>query len=209
MSMIQRVAAKHMGKKASVALGEISDAANTIEDVNEMLHDVVQSLENGTMGFEAPADAIGEVAKVVNVLRAQVSRTLGDAAKTLKGVVKTHQRLGAAAVKKPSTKMDTKTKSRVAVAFQKVGLDGNKRFEKPDYGYMAAVEALRDFDIELDGIAHSHLFQQAAGQQNIQLAWTNHEDSFSPVPIPNSVLVLAWHRDMPTSGKYEVTAYLS
>ena len=204
MSAPQRVAARHTQKRGAVAYGTISDAADQINEANEILRDAAGMLEHrGMGGAEAPADAIGEVARIVNTLRA-TGKVLGDSARALNRVVE-HPVRGAAVPTTPG--MDPKTRNRIAAAFNAAGLDGNGKFRKPEQGYVAAVETLSDFDIELDDIAHSFLFQQPSGKMNLNLAWTNQQDSFSPIPIPNSVLVLSWHQR--ESGNYEVLAYLS
>lgn len=115
--------------------------------------------------------------------------------------------LNAAPTQKGPQRLDPQTKARVNKALVKVGLDGNGNFVKADRGYAAAVEVLQDFDIELDDIANSFEFLKPSGRLNLHIAFTNPVDSFSPVQISNSVLVVTFHQR--ESGNFEVLAYLS
>jgi hypothetical protein len=86
-------------------------------------------------------------------------------------------------------------------------LDGNGRFRKPQEGYSRAVDVAQEYGIELDEVVSSHLFNGPKGVLNVDMAFTNPEDRFSPVSITNSVLHLQFtelRADM-----YEVVAYMS
>jgi hypothetical protein len=105
-------------------------------------------------------------------------------------------------------KIDRKTREFIATEFNRAGLDGNGRFAKPDKGYVAAVDALSDFGIEIDEVVNAHSFApRPSGSLHIALAFTNQEDSFSPVSIPDTELIINYHELAP--GRFEVLAYLS
>jgi hypothetical protein len=98
-------------------------------------------------------------------------------------------------------------RNQIANDFEKAGLDGNGRFEKPVHGYMKAVEILQSYGIELNDLADSHSFTYPDRQITLDLAFTNQDDPFSPIAIPH-MLVVAWHKFEQT-GAYEVLAYVS
>lgn len=87
------------------------------------------------------------------------------------------------------------------------GLDGNGRFQKVGQALTAAFSVMHQYGIEPDEILSANRHSRPSGTWPIQLAFTNPEDSFSPVPIRNSVLHFAW-TDL-GEGRYEVVAYLS
>jgi len=90
----------------------------------------------------------------------------------------------------------------------RAGLDGNGRFRKPERAYSAALTTLSEFGIELGEVVSSHLFQaRPSGTLNIELAFSNPEDPFSPEAISNSTLHLQWTELHP--DHFEVIAYLS
>lgn len=98
-------------------------------------------------------------------------------------------------------------RSTINAALNKAGLDGNTYFAKSSAGFVRAVEILAKFGIELDEVVSSHLFSGARGRMAVDLAFTNPEDSFSPISISNSMLTLSFHEM--ESGQFEVIAYLS
>ena len=103
--------------------------------------------------------------------------------------------------------LDRSTRNRIAKAFTRAGLDGNGKFRKPQEGYSRALDLLRDFDIEMDDVPSSHLFNGDSGRLSIHLAFTNLEDAFSPTPIKNAMLVITFYqRD---KNNFEVLAYIS
>lgn len=111
-----------------------------------------------------------------------------------------------------TTRVDNKLRTRVNKELVRHGLDGNGKFERAESGYSTAVEILARFDIELGEVVSSHLFNQTRdgnpqGQFNVDLAFTNHEDSFSPELITNSMLALSYYRR--ASGTFEVLARLT
>jgi len=105
-------------------------------------------------------------------------------------------------------KIDRKTREFIVTAFNRAGLDGNGRFAKPDKGYVAATNVLSDFGIEIDEVVNAHSFApRPSGSLHIALAFTNQEDPFSPVSIPDTELIISYHELAP--GRFEVLAYLS
>ena len=86
-------------------------------------------------------------------------------------------------------------------------MDGNGRFEKASKGLVAAIEVLGDNGIELEDIIDSHTLLRSSGRATARLAMINREDSFSPIPIDNSMSALSWTELTP--GRFEVLAYLS
>ena len=103
--------------------------------------------------------------------------------------------------------LDRSTRNRIAKQFKRVGLDGNGGFRKPQEGYSRALDILRDYDIEMDQVPSSHLFNGDKGRVAIDIAFTNHSDLFSPTPIRNAMLVVTFYK----RGKdnFEVLAYVS
>lgn len=103
--------------------------------------------------------------------------------------------------------VDRKTMRFANAAMRQKGLDGNGRFVKPTRGYALALDILADFGIELGRVVSSHLFDRDRGNLSVELAFTNPDDSFSPVAIRNTALYIAYER-LGDVG-YEVIAYLS
>jgi hypothetical protein len=104
-------------------------------------------------------------------------------------------------------RVDPKTRNAIARDFKAKGLDGNGVFQKAQQGFSRAVEVLQEHGIELDEVVNSFVFNQDDGNFRVDLALTNPEDSFSPIPISNSVMVISFHKR--GSGSFEVLAYLS
>lgn len=104
-------------------------------------------------------------------------------------------------------KLDDRTKRFANAAMSRKGLDGNGRFLKATSGYALALEILGEFGIELDTVVSSHLFSPESNTLNIDLAFTNPADSFSPVSITNSMLHLSYTRL--DNDRFEVLAYLT
>ena len=103
--------------------------------------------------------------------------------------------------------VDRKTIQFANDAMRRKGLDGNGRFEKPIRGYTLALGILADFGIELGEVVSSHLFNRESGSLNVDLAFTNPADSFSPMQISNTMLYLQYTRL--DNDRYEVLAYLT
>jgi len=104
--------------------------------------------------------------------------------------------------------LDRATRNKANNALIRAKLDGGGRFRKPDQAYSKALDVLSGFGIELGEVVSSHQFQaRPSGTLRVDLAFTNQEDSFSPVEISNSILYLQYTelRD----GVFEAVAYLS
>lgn len=96
---------------------------------------------------------------------------------------------------------------KVNVAFDKAGLGGRVKFDRPQKGYSLAVNIMGDFGIELDEIPDSFLFREESRHFSVRLAFKNPDDPFSPIPIVNSKLAISY--TMLHDNVYEVVAYLS
>lgn len=86
------------------------------------------------------------------------------------------------------------------------GLDGNGRFTKIGQALGVAFRVLGAYGIDPDEVLSADRHRAEAGTWPIRLAFSNPEDSFSPVSIKNSVLHFAWTK---LGDRYEVVAYLS
>lgn len=104
-----------------------------------------------------------------------------------------------------SQKLDPKTKRLVNATLIRSGMDGNKRFRKPGEALARISEVLSDFGIEWDEVLPSFRLSQPKGRITVDLAFSNEEDPFSPMPIENTTL--AFHWDTLGTG-VEAIAYL-
>lgn len=86
------------------------------------------------------------------------------------------------------------------------GLDGNTYYEKPQHGYVRALDILAEYNIELGEVVDSWAFTHPSHHIYILLAKKT-SDPFAPIDIPNTQLSLSWHKMQ--SGRFEVIAYLS
>ena len=104
-------------------------------------------------------------------------------------------------------RLDRSLRTQINRALVRAKLDGNGRFRKPSTGYSRAVFVAHDFGVELDEVVSSHLFNAPKGVINVNMAFTNPEDRFSPIPITNSVLHIQFTELR--ADVYEVVAYMS
>lgn len=104
-------------------------------------------------------------------------------------------------------KVDNSTKNKIAKEFTKVGVDGNGRFESIGKGLQAVFGVLSSFNIEPDMVLSADLFREDSGTRNLDIAYTNKEDSFSPIPITHTKVVFSWYKRSPYN--YEIQVYLS
>lgn len=88
----------------------------------------------------------------------------------------------------------------------RMGMDGNKRFDKMGQVLNVAGTVLTAYGIEWGSVINSHSVSQPSGRINIDLAFTNSADLFSPTDITNSVLAIHWTQ---LATGLEVVAYLS
>lgn len=108
---------------------------------------------------------------------------------------------------KPNLTLGHKTKSQANERLMDAGMDGNARFKSVGKALSEAFRVLESYHIEPDQIFSAHDFNHPKGTRSIDLAFSNLDDPYSPMPIANSSLFFSWHELMP--DKYEVVAYLS
>ena len=104
-------------------------------------------------------------------------------------------------------RLDQRTRSIINGQLDRRGLGGNARFRRAEDGYVLALDILGQEGIELDEVVNSHLFRLDAGTLNIDLAFSNSDDPFSPLSISNSMLHLSYTKL--GNDKYEVLTYLT
>lgn len=104
------------------------------------------------------------------------------------------------------TKIPSGTRRDINSDLIRVGMDGNKRFERMSSVLNVAGTVLMAYGIEWGTVINSHQVSQPNGRINIDLAFTNSEDLFSPTDITNSVLAIHWTQ---LANGLEVVAYLS
>lgn len=111
-----------------------------------------------------------------------------------------------ASLKTGSARLIPSLRQKINAELVREGFGGRGRWRRPDRGYAKALEVLSKFDIELDEVVSPHLFRGPQGRVNVDIAFSNPEDPFSPEPISNSVLRL----DFTDVGNgYEIIGYLS
>jgi hypothetical protein len=103
-------------------------------------------------------------------------------------------------------KLDKSMRQQANRDLERAGLDGNGRFQKIGQALSVAFKVLEKYGIDPDEVLSADRHRAPSGTWPIDLAFSNPEDSFSPVSIRNSVLHFAW-TDL--GDKYEVVAYLS
>ena len=103
-------------------------------------------------------------------------------------------------------KLDNSVRKQANIALVRAGLDGNGRFAKIGFALNAAFDVLAKFGIEPAEIVNAFSLSRPSGTYSVRLAFTNTDDSFSPVSIHNTVLHLSW-TDL--GSRYDVVAYLS
>ena len=104
-------------------------------------------------------------------------------------------------------RVDGALRNKYATATKKHGLDGNGRFSKVGQAITRAFDILSGYGIEPDEAINAFGLDRDSGNRTIRLAWTNPEDSFSPIPISNSYLVITWQ--LMSNNQFEVVSYLS
>jgi hypothetical protein len=102
--------------------------------------------------------------------------------------------------------LDASTRRKANAALIRKGFDGNSRFRSMSQALSEAMGVLSDFGIEADEVLSAWTYKPKTGTNSINLAFSNPEDSFSPVQISNSTLYISW-TELETG--YEVIAYLS
>ncbi len=107
-----------------------------------------------------------------------------------------------------TSKIDRVLREQINRTLRTQGFDGNGRFRRAEEAYARAVDVIGAYGLELDGIVSSHLFKaRPTVILNVDVAFSNPEDVFSPVPITNSTL----HMQITelSSDRFEAVAYMS
>jgi len=193
-------------KKNHVLLGEIGE--KNVGKVIQMMQGESWSPKGQAnsllrkLGLGHTSMSVGDVIQIGSKLIMLDSFGAGGGGiKVLKGATRSKQ-----AQKPKVPKLTPAIRNKVAREFKKAGLDGNGRFVKPERGYVAALDILSKYGIELGGVVDSHRFKGDKGSVSVDLAWSNKEDPFSPTPM-TSMLALSFYKL--DDDKYEVLAYLS
>jgi hypothetical protein len=198
-TLTQRVARKYV-HKAALKGGDLQWGLDQAEGGLKILKNVVDVWSLRGRGQPAVVDDFGDAQKAVTAIQ-----MLGKHLENLKRLQRrtaTLRKLG-----RQTVRLDQKKKRLVQRVFGLEGLDGNKYFRKAQAGYSKAIEILQDYGIEMDEVVSSHHFSQPKGRFTVNLAMTNPDDIFSPIPITNSMLVVSFYQMQ--SGKFEVITYLS
>lgn len=102
--------------------------------------------------------------------------------------------------------LDSATRQRVNEALVRAGLDGNGNFRDVGAGVATLINVLNTFGIEQDEVLNAHRFSGTSGRAQIDLAFSNPSDPFSPESIGNTTAWISWYRR--ESGNFEILAYL-
>ncbi len=104
-------------------------------------------------------------------------------------------------------KLSNKIRRMINDKLNRVGLDGNGRFQTAQKGYVRAIDVLQSFVIELGEVVSSSSFRRDANQFNVHLAFKNMDDPFSPSDIQNTMLHISYTKL--EDDRYEVLAYMT
>lgn len=202
----QRVAARYLQGSISGDLrwgtDQIAAALNILDEVATVW--TLRRPGHPAEGREAPADIYREVAHAVQDIQGPISKKLSDHLKAIRRISRSRPRT---AKRYRHRRLDPKLRRIIHQVFWKEGLDGRKNFRKPEDGYRKAVDILDDYGIELDGIISGWVFRQPEGRFDVELAYKNKDDPFSPIQISNSMLIMSFYKR--DKDKFEVLAYLS
>lgn len=105
-----------------------------------------------------------------------------------------------------SRPLPNEIRHRINEALIRAGLDGNGNFREIGDGIATLINVLNTFGIEQDEVLNAHRFSGNSGRAQIDLAWSNPADPFSPEPIANTAAWISWYRR--ESGNFEILAYL-
>ena len=110
-------------------------------------------------------------------------------------------------VRKASATLTSQQRRAVNQALVRAGLDGTVPW--PRLGQ--ALNEIGDV-LAKNGLGHDTMsadrFRGTDGSARLDIEFINKADPFSPIPIPNSILVVTYHQFEET-GRWEVIAYLS
>ena len=104
-------------------------------------------------------------------------------------------------------RLDNRLKADINTSLRKAGFDGRGRWQKIGQALSAAFDVLAKHGLEQDETLNAHLFREPSGTRSIEVAFTNEEDSFSPISISNSVVHFSWTELR--ERHIEVIAYMS
>jgi hypothetical protein len=104
-------------------------------------------------------------------------------------------------------RLDPKLRRQVNDALDRAGFGGKRKFRRMGEALNAVMSVLSDHGIEQDETLNAHHFNQPKGTANIDIAFSNAEDPFSPENIGNSWLHMSWEELR--ADTIEVIAYLS
>lgn len=110
-------------------------------------------------------------------------------------------------MKTPTKKVTPKLRSQINDKLDAKGFGGRERWRTPGNALAEAFEVLSQFGIESDEIVHSFALRNPSGTMNLQIAWTNNDDPFSPQPIRDAALFFTW--TVLREGYVESVAYIS
>ena len=103
-------------------------------------------------------------------------------------------------------RLDSGKRQRINRDLRRAGFDGNERFKTIGTAVNAAFSVLAKHGLEPDDTLRADLFYDKKGHRGIDVAFTNPQDSFSPVPVKNSMLAFSWEL---LGERFEVIAYMS
>lgn len=111
--------------------------------------------------------------------------------------------------KAAEARIDNSLKRKINARMRRLGLDGNGRFRKPDRGFAAAVDAMQEHGVTLDGVVSAFGFSaRPSGTVRTDIAFIDESQPFAPgITISNSILYLQYTEV--SDDRFEVVAYLS
>ncbi len=109
-------------------------------------------------------------------------------------------------ISEDSIRLPPDRRGKINQALIKAGLDGNGRFES--IGSMLGILSgtLDLFGVQIEEVLSADRFRESTKHQTFHLEFSNPQDSFSPIPISNSLLVLQYHIDELSRGVKPVDA---
>ena len=111
--------------------------------------------------------------------------------------------------KAAQARIDNDLKRDINARMRRLGLDGNGRFRKPDRGFAAAVDAMQENGVTLDGVVSAREFSaRPSGTVRADIAFIDESQPLAPgITISNSILYLQYTEV--SDDRFEVVAYLS
>jgi len=104
-------------------------------------------------------------------------------------------------------RLDSSRRSRINRDLEQHGFGGRRKFRSVGEAINVATGVLQKHGLELDEIPNAWFFREPSGHKSLDMAWSNPQDPFSPVPISNSMLALQWTELR--EGVFEVIGYMS